>query len=175
VTADINVPEGGAEGMIVTCGGRFAGYGFYLLHGKPIWNWNLLGLKNEKWEAPDALAAGKHTLEFDFKYDGLGAGTLAFNSVSGIGQGGTGVLKVDGKEVVTQKMEHTIPIILQFDESFDIGSDTLTGVDDKDYQVPFPLTAKLNKLTIKIDRPQLSPDYIMKLEEAAKKVEAARE
>jgi arylsulfatase A-like enzyme len=175
VTADITVPEGGAEGMIVTCGGRFAGYGFYLLKGKPVWNWNLFGLKHVKWEGPETLAPGKHTVEFDFKYDGMGAATLAFNNVSGIGQGGTGVLKVDGKEVATQKMEHTIPLLLQFDESFDIGFDTLTGVDDQDYQVPFPLTAKLSKLTIKLDRPQLSPADIKKLEEAAKKAEAARE
>jgi arylsulfatase len=175
VTADITVPDGGAEGMIVTCGGRFGGYGFYLLKGKPVWNWNLFGLKNVKWEGSDALAPGKHTVEFDFKYDGMGAATLAFNNVSGIGQGGTGVLKVDGKAVATQKMEHTIPFILQFDESFDIGSDTLTGVDDADYLLPFALTAKLNKLTLKLDRPQLSPADIKKLEEAMRKVEAARE
>jgi arylsulfatase A-like enzyme len=174
VTADLTVPEGGAEGMIVTCGGRFAGYGFYLLKGKPVWNWNLFGLKHEKWEGPDALTPGKHTVEFDFKYDGLGGGTLAFNNMSGIGQSGTGVLKVDGKEVATQKMERTIPIILQFDESFDIGSDTLTGVDDADYKVPFPLTAKLNKLTIKIDRPQLSPEDIKKLEEGMKQAADAK-
>ena len=55
------------------------------------------------------------------------------------------------------KLPHTLPMILQWDESFDIGSDTLTGVNDADYQPPFPLTAKLNKLTIKLDRPQLSP------------------
>ena len=77
--------------------------------------------------------------------------------MSGIGQGGTGVLKVDGKEVATQKMEHTMPLILQWDETFDIGSDTGTPVDDKDYQVPFAFTGKLDKLTIKIDRPKLTP------------------
>ena len=55
-------------------------------------------------------------------------------------------------------------MILQWDESFDIGSDTLTGVNDADYQPPFALTAKLNKLTLKVDRPQLSPDDIKKLE-----------
>ena len=86
--------------------------------------WNLVDLKRIRWEGPEALAPGKHTVEFDFKYDGLGAGTLAFNNMSGIGRGGTGVLKVDGKEVATQKMEHTIPLILQWDETFDIGSDT---------------------------------------------------
>ena len=57
-------------------------------------------------------------------------------------------------------------MILQWDESFDIGSDTLTGVNDADYQPPFPLTAKLNKLTIKVDRPQLSPEDIKKLQAA---------
>jgi arylsulfatase len=175
ITADIEVPEGGAEGMIVTCGGRFGGYGFYLLKGKPVFNWNLFGLQHVRWEAPDALTPGKHTVEFDFKYDGLGTGTLAYNSVSGIGRGGSGTLKVDGKEVVTQTMEHTIPIIMQFDESFDIGSDTLTGVDDADYQPPFALTAKFDKLTIKIDRPQLSPEDIKKLEAAMQQVERTRE
>jgi arylsulfatase len=72
-------------------------------------------------------------------------------------------------------MERTIPIILQWDESFDVGSDTITGVNDEDYQPPFPLTAKLDKLTIKVDRPQLSPADIKKFEEAMKKVESARE
>jgi hypothetical protein len=138
-TAEVEIPQGGAEGMIVTQGGRFGGYGFYLLKGKP-------DLKRLRWEGPDALSPGKHTLEFDFKYDGLGAGTLAFNNLSGIGRGGVGVLKVDGKEVANQKMEHTPPLLLQWDESFDIGADTGTPVSD-DYQVPFKFTGNLDKLT----------------------------
>ena len=166
IAADIEIPQGGAEGMILTSGGRFAGYGFYLLKGKPVFLWNLADLKRVRWEGPDALAAGKHVVEFDFKYDGLGPGTLAFNNMSGIGRGGTGVLKVDGKEVVSQKMEKTLPLILQWDESFDIGSDTGTPVDDQDYQCPFTFTGKLNKLTLKLDRPQLSPEDIKKLEAA---------
>jgi arylsulfatase len=166
IIADIDVPQGGAEGMILTSGGRFAGYGFYLLKGKPVFLWNLVDLKRVKWEGPDVLTPGKHILEFDFKYDGLGTGTLAFNSMSGLAQPGTGSLKVDGKEVQTTKLEHTLPIILQWDESFDIGSDTLTGVNDEDYKPPFPLTAKLNKLTIKVDRPKLTEDDIKKLENA---------
>jgi arylsulfatase len=166
ITADIEVPGGGAEGMILTSGGRFAGYGFYLLKGKPVFLWNLIDLKRVKWEGPDALTPGRHMLEFDFKYDGLGVGTLAFNNLSGLGRSGTGILKVDGKDVQSIKMERTLPMILQWDESFDIGSDTLTGVNDEDYKPPFPLTAKLNKLTIKIDRPQLSPEDIKKLENA---------
>jgi arylsulfatase len=66
--------------------------------------------------------------------------------------------KVDGKVVSTQMMEHTIPIILQFDETFDVGADTGTPVDDRDYQVPFKFTGKLNKLTLSIERPKLTPE-----------------
>ena len=165
ITADIEVPQGGAEGMILTSGGRFAGYGFYLLKSKPVFLWNLIDLKRVRWEGPE-LAPGKHMLEFDFKYDGLGVGTLAFNNLSGLGRSGTGTLKVDGKAVQTITLPHTLPMILQWDESFDIGSDTLTGVNDADYKPPFPLTAKLNKLTIKVDRPKLSPEDIKNLEKA---------
>jgi arylsulfatase len=164
--ADVEVPQDGGEGMIVTQGGRFGGYGFYVLKGKPVFLWNLVDLKRVRWESPNVLAPGKHTLEFDFRYDGLGMGTLAFNNMSGIGRGGTGVLKVDGQAVVTQTMEQTLPLILQWDENFDIGSDTGTPVDDGDYQVPFAFTGKLNKLTLTIDRPTLSPADIQKLQQA---------
>ena len=174
-TADITVPEGGAEGMIVTSGGRFCGYGFYLLEGKPVFLWNLIDLERIKWEGPEALSPGQHTLVFDFKYDGIGAGTLAYNNMSGLARPGTGTLSVDGKVVDTQEMKKTIPMILQWDESFDVGSDTLTGVNDADYKPPFTLTAKLNKLTLNVDRPRLSPADIKTLEEGMKKVEAGKE
>jgi hypothetical protein len=164
--AEVEVPQGGGDGMIVTQGGRFGGYGFYVLKGKPVFTWNLVDLKRVKWQGPDVLTPGKHTLEFDFKYNGLGPSTLAFNNVSGIGQGGTGVLKVDGNTVATQAMEHTLPLILQWDENFDVGSDTGTPVDDQDYQVPFAFTGKLTRLTLTIDRPQLSPADIEKLKAA---------
>ena len=167
ITADVTVPQGGGEGMILTSGGRFAGYGFYLLKGKPVFLWNLIDLERLKWEGADALTPGRHTLEFDFKYDGLGVGTLAFNNFSGVGRPGTGTLKVDGKVVATRKMERTLPMILQWDESFDIGSDTLTGVNDNDYKPPFPLTATLHKLIIKVDRPVLTREDEQKLKEAA--------
>ncbi|MGD8270316.1 MAG: arylsulfatase, partial [Desulfobacterales bacterium] len=172
ITADIEIPKGGAEGMILTSGGRFAGYGFYLLEGKPVFLWNMLNLERIRWESKEALAPGKHTIEFDFDYEGLGVGTLAYNSMSGLGRPGTGTLKVDGKVVETKKMAKTLPMILQWDESFDVGSDSITGVNDADYKPPFPLTAKLNKLTIKVDRPQLSPADIKKLEAGMKKVAA---
>jgi arylsulfatase A-like enzyme len=166
ITADIEVPKGGAEGMLLTSGGRFAGYGFYLLKGKPVFLWNLVDLERIKWEGAEALAPGKHTIAFDFRYEGLGVGTLAFNSMSGLARPGTGTLSVDGKVVATKKMAKTLPIILQWDESFDIGSDTLTGVNDADYRPPFAFTGKLEKVTIKVDRPQLSAADIKKLEAA---------
>jgi arylsulfatase len=76
---------------------------------------------------------------------------------------------VDGKVVSTQTLERTVPLILPWDETFDIGADTGTSVDDKDYQVPFKLTAKLDKLTIKMDPPKLTPEDIKKLKEAEAK------
>jgi len=172
--ADVDIPPNGAEGMLITQGGRFAGYGFYILKNRPVFNWNLFGLKHVRWEGPE-LTPGRHTLEFDFKYDGLGFATLAFGSTSGIGRGGTGTLKVDGKAVDEQKMDHSVPIILQFDESLDVGSDTLTGVDDRDYQVPFAFTGTINKITLTIDRPKLSPEDINRLREGQDRVEKVRE
>lgn len=119
-----------------------------------------------RWEGKETLTPGKHTIEFDYAYDGMGLGTLAFNSTSGLGRSGTGVLKVDGKEVARATMERSIPITLQWDESFDVGADTLTGVDDRDYQPPFAFDGTIDALTIRIDRPQLSPQDVRKLEAA---------
>jgi arylsulfatase len=175
ITAEVEIPPGGAEGMLVTQGGRFGGWSLYVLKGKPVYVWNLLDLKRVRWEGAEALAPGKHTLEFDFKYDGLGFATLAFNNVSGIGRSGTGVLKVDGKQVATQEMERTIPITLQWDESFDVGADTGTPVDDKDYQVPFRFTGKLAKLTITIEPRKLTPDEEKLLREQAQRNNKASE
>lgn len=167
ITADIDVPESGGDGMILTSGGRFGGYGFYIRDGKPVFLWNLVDLERVRWEGPAALAPGRHTIEFDFKYEGLGPGTLALNDFSGVGRPGVGVLKVDGVAVATRRMERTLPMILQWDESFDIGSDTLTGVNDADYRPPFKLGSKLNTLTINVDRPQLTPADIKRLQAAA--------
>ena len=72
ITADVEIPQGGAEGMLATLGGRFGGYGFYLLKGKPVFLYNFLDLERFRWEGQQALAPGKHTLVFDFKYDGPG-------------------------------------------------------------------------------------------------------
>ncbi len=174
ITAEIEVPQGGGDGMIVTRGGRFGGYGLYLLKGKPVFLWNLLDLKRVRWEGPEALSPGKHTLEYDFKYDGLGFATLAFNNISGLGRSGTGTFKVDGKVVTTEKLERTVPLTVPWDETFDIGSDTGTPVEDKDYQVPFAFTGKIDKLTFLLDEPKLTPDDIKKLKEADAKANDQR-
>jgi arylsulfatase A-like enzyme len=152
ITAELTIPEGGAEGMIVTLGGRFGGYGLYLLKGKPVFVYNLLDLKRYRWEggvaADDvfgkALKPGKHTLVFDFTYDGPGPG-----------KGGTGVLTVDGKELARKTIPHTIPLMMTIDETFDIGIDTRTAVDDS-YELPFRFTGTINKLTVKLGPWQLS-------------------
>jgi arylsulfatase A-like enzyme len=173
ITADIDVPAGGAEGVIVTQGGRFGGYGLYLLKGKPTFTWNLLDLKRVKWQAPDALSPGKHKLVYDFKYEGLGFATLAFNNLSGLGRPGVGTFSVDGKVVSTQTLERTIPLILPWDETFDIGSDTGTPIDDQDYQVPFAFTGKIDKLNISVAPPVLAEDDKKKLMEAEKAAQDA--
>jgi arylsulfatase len=144
ITADVEIPSGSAEGMLNTLGGRFGGYGLYLLKGKPVFTYNLLALEKFRWESPQALTPGKHTILFDFKYDG-----------PGMAKGGTGVLSVDGKEVANKKIPHTVPAIMTIDETFDVGVDTRTGVDDKDYKSPFRFTGKLDKLTIKLGPSQL--------------------
>jgi arylsulfatase len=169
IKAEVEVPEGGGEGMIISQGGRFGGYGFYLVKGKPVFTWNLLDLDRIRWEGADALSAGKHTLEFDFTYDGLGMGTLAFNDMCGIGRSGTGELKVDGTVVATQKMDKTIPLILQWDENLDIGADTGTGVHDADYQTPFAFTGTLDEVTLSIQHPVLTDADKATLEAAMKR------
>jgi hypothetical protein len=140
ITADVEIPPKGAEGMLNTLGGRFGGYGLYLVKGKPVFTYNLLALERFRWEGSQALTPGKHTIVFDFKYDG-----------PGLAKGGTGVMSVDGKEVSRKTIPHTVPSLFTIDEFFDVGVDTRTSVDDKDYQPPFRFTGKLNQLTIKLE------------------------
>jgi arylsulfatase A-like enzyme len=170
ITAEIDVPKAGAAGMIVNEGGRYAGYGLYLLRGRPTFTYNFFGLKRTKWQGPE-LAPGRHTIEFDFRYEGLGAATLTYNNVSGIGQGGTGTLKVDGKLVSTEKLEHTVSIALPLDTVFNIGAAAGTPLDDKDYQIPFKFEGTISKLTYTLDRPTLTPEDVKKLEEAKQQMQ----
>ncbi|WP_240543358.1 arylsulfatase [Bradyrhizobium canariense] len=155
ITADVEIPQGGAEGMLMTDGGRFAGYGFYLLKGRPVFTWNLVGLERVKWQAKEALAPGKHTLEFDWKVDS-----------PGLGKGGTATLKVDGKVADSHPMPRSLPITLMWDETFNVGLDTGTSVDDQDYQVPFKFTGKINKLTVKLGPSEIAVAEKSKIEKA---------
>jgi len=168
ITAEITVPKEGAEGMIATLGGRFGGYGLYLLKGKPVFVYNLLNLKRYRWEGGvggqdwlgRSLKAGKHTIVFDFKYDGPGPG-----------KGGTGVLSVDGKALSQQKIDHSIPFLMALDESMDIGMDTRTGVDES-YKLPFKFTGTIDKLTYQIGQEQLTAEQ---REDIARKLATAHD
>ncbi len=140
--AEVDVPANGGEGVIVTHGGRFGGYGLYLLKGKAVFTYNFFDLQRFRWEGQQTLSPGKHTIGFDFKYDG-----------PGFGKGGTGVLTVDGSRGSSQQVPHTIPFILTIDETFDVGVDTRSPVDDKDYQVPFRFNGEIAKLTVKLEPP----------------------
>jgi arylsulfatase len=153
ITAEVTIPKGGAEGMIVTDGGRFGGYALFLSkgvagvrRGKPVFLYNLLNLKRTVWAGPE-LGAGKHTIVFDYKPDS-----------PGLGKGGTGVLSVDGKVVARNSMEHSTPITFPEDETFDIGSDTRTGVAMVEYRydVPFKFTGTINKLTFDLGPEQVT-------------------
>lgn len=139
ITADVEIPQGGAEGMLMTDGGRFGGIGFYILKGKPVFVYNFVNLERFRWEGADVLQPGKHTIVFDFKYDGLG-----------FGHGGNGTLSVDNQVVATKKIAKTLPFMFPEDETFDVGVDTRTPIDDNDYQIPFRFTGKLIKLTVEI-------------------------
>jgi len=173
ITAQIDVPASGGDGMIYNEGGRFFGYGLYLLKGRPVFLYNNQGIKRTRWEGPP-LTAGKHTLEFDFKYDGLGAGTLAYNNVSGVGRGGTGTLKVDGATVSTQRVDFTVPLTKPLDTVVNIGTAAGTPVDDNDYSIPFKFAGRIDKLTITLEPPKLTPDDVKKLQEAQARQAADR-
>jgi hypothetical protein len=155
ITAEVEIPKGGAEGMIVTEGGRFGGYGLFLSkgefgfnRGRVVFLYNLLDLKRTIWEGPE-LEAGKHTIRFDFKFDG-----------PGLGKGGTGTLFVDGQQVDKKSMDHTTPILFPEDETFDVGEDTRTGVAmiEYPYDVPFKFTGKIDKLTFDLGPSQYTEE-----------------
>ncbi len=161
ITAEVTIPKGGAQGMIVTDGGRFGGYGLFLSKGvagirsgKPVFIYNLLDLKRTVWSGPE-LGVGKHTIVFDYK-----------PVEPGLGKGGTGVLLVDGKEVDRKSMEHSTPITFPEDETFDIGTDTRTGVAMIEYRYdpPFKFTGTINKLTFNLEPEQVTAEEREKMQ-----------
>lgn len=136
ISAEVEVPKGGANGVVITQGGLFAGWGLFFEKGKPAFHYNTANVVHYHIAGAQALPPGKHRIRFDFAYDG-----------GGMGKGGTGTLLVDGKSVATGRIQKTIPIRVTLDEGLDVGEDTGTPVTTT-YDVPFKFTGKIEKVTI---------------------------
>ena len=156
ILAEVEIPSGGAEGVLMTQGGRFNGLGLYLLAGKPVFHYNLVGVERTTIASSNRLAPGEHTIVVDLKYDG-----------PGIGKSASATLLVDSQKAGEGRIPRTIPFRVSADETLDIGEDTGTPVSE-DYQVPFHFTGRLNKVVIKLGTANLSPKDV----EAMKKAEA---
>lgn len=117
ITAEIEIPQGGANGVILTQGGRFGGWCLYLKDGKPAYTYNFLGLNITTISSPEVLQPGKATLVFDFAYDG-----------GGVGKGGNGTLSINGNKVAEGRIERTQPMVFSADETADVGIDDATPV-----------------------------------------------
>jgi arylsulfatase len=151
MTAEVEVPQGGASGMIVTQGGRFSGWGLYLREGRPVFTMNLLGMERPKWEGAAALPPGRHTLVFDWQMAPTGGP---------FGRGGTGTLSVNGQQVARRALPRTLPFTWAWDETFDVGSDTGTSVDDSDYQSPFPFTGRIQRVVVDLGESSITPEAL---------------
>jgi arylsulfatase len=142
ISAEVEIPEGGASGVLATQGGRFGGWGLLVLDGRPVFVHALSNQSRHKYRVTSErkLSPGKHTVRFDFAYDG-----------GGIGRGGTGTLSVDGQTVAEGKIERTVGRRFSLDETFDVGEDTGTPVvEDYADKMPFRFTGKLDRLTIEL-------------------------
>jgi arylsulfatase A-like enzyme len=117
ITAEVEIPRGGANGVILAQGGRFGGWSLYLLNGRPAFTYNLLGLQSYTIRSNRALPPGKATIVWDFVYDG-----------GGMAKGGTGTLTVNGQPAATGRIEKTQPLIFSADETADVGNDSGTPV-----------------------------------------------
>jgi hypothetical protein len=142
LTAKVDVPQDGADGIIATLGGLFDGWAMYLDKGKPVFHYNFANVAHYQIEAPQALSPGKHTVVYDFKYDG-----------EGFGKGGMGTLLVDGTPVAQGRIEHTVAVRFTMSvETLDIGEDTGTPVN-LSYDVPYRFTGNIDSVTIDL-KPQ---------------------
>jgi arylsulfatase len=117
ITASLEIPEGGANGAILSQGGRFGGWSLYMTEGRPAYVYNFLGLERYTIVSPTTLAPGSATVVLDFVYDG-----------GGLGKGGMATLLVDGNAVATGRIERTQPNIFSADETADVGLDNQTPV-----------------------------------------------
>jgi arylsulfatase len=139
ITADVEVPEGGANGVILAQGGRFGGWSLYLKDGKPTYCYNFLGLQEFKVSASDALAAGKANVRMNFDYDG-----------GGIGKGGTATILVNGQKVASGRIERTQMAIFSADETAAVGVDDATPVTTDYPERENAFTGKILKVTIDV-------------------------
>jgi arylsulfatase len=139
ITAEVEIPEGGANGVVLAQGGRFGGWSLYLKDGKPTYCYNFLGLKEFKVAAPQALAAGKATVRMNFDYDG-----------GGIGKGGTATILVNGEKAATGRIEQTQPNIFSADETAAVGVDDATPVTADYKERDNAFTGKIAKVTIDV-------------------------
>src|SRR2546429_953864 len=138
ITAEVQIPKNGANGVILAQAGRFGGWSLYLKDGKPTYTYNWLGLQRHTVAAKQALPAGKATIRFEFAYDGGGAG-----------KGGMGTLFVNGKAVATGRIERTQCCAFSADEGADVGADEGTPVTEA-YKVPFKFSGKIASVTIEL-------------------------
>jgi arylsulfatase len=145
IAADVVVPASGAEGIIATQGGRFNGWGLYLLQGKPVFHYNLAGVHRFTVAAKDKLTPGEHVIVADFKYDG------------GLGKGAMVTITVNDKPVAQGRIERTTPFRMSIDETLDIGEDTGTPVSE-DYRVPFKFSGHLKRVLIGLTEHKLTPE-----------------
>ena len=136
ITAEVEIPQTGAEGLLLTQGGRFGGLGLYVLDSKPVFHYNTAGVARYTVAAKDKLKPGKHSIVVDFEYDG-----------GGLAKGGTATMTVDGKKVAQGRIERTLPFRISLDETLDIGEDTGTPVSE-DYKTPFRFNGKLFKVVV---------------------------
>ena len=162
ISAVVDIPEGGAEGLVMTQGGRFCGLGLYLLEGKPVFHYNLAGVERYEVKSDEKLSAGKHIVTVDFNFDG-----------GGVGKGGTATLAVDGKKVASKKFPRTIAFRMSLDETLDIGEDTGTPVSE-DYQVPFRFSGGIEKVTIQITDHELTEEQLKRYREMQVKAALSR-
>jgi arylsulfatase len=138
ITAEIENPDGKAEGMLATLGGETGGFALMVKEGRPTFLYSYIGLEYYTITATEPLPQGKCTVQFDFAYDG-----------GGKGKGGTGTLSVNGKKVGQGQLEKTVPAYFSTDDTFDVGEDWGTPVAPT-YQVPFKFTGTLKKVTIEV-------------------------
>jgi hypothetical protein len=139
ITADVEIPAGGANGVIIAQAGRFGGWSLYLKDGKPTYCYNFLGLEEFKVAAPSAMAAGKATLRMNFDYDGGGAG-----------KGGTASLLVNGEKVASGRIERTQMAIFSADETAGVGKDDATPVTTDYKERDNSFTGKILKVTVDV-------------------------